>query len=133
MTEETLNSCLLLAGRIGLASVFLVSGVHKGVWYQKAVEEFRLDGVPWISITLPATIALHLIAPLCMILGYQTRIAALLLGAFLIAATFKVHAFWRMPEEAQLARSRVFTANISILGGLLLLAAAGPGRFALAP
>ena len=41
MTEETLNSCLLLAGRIGLASVFLVSGVHKGVWYQKAVEEFR--------------------------------------------------------------------------------------------
>jgi putative oxidoreductase len=133
LIEEPLDSWLLLAGRIALATVFLASGIHKGIWYQKAVEEFRRDRIPWISFFLPATIVLHLVAPLCLILGYETRVASLALAAFVTIATLKVHAYWRLPKEARLARSRVFTANVSILGGLLLLAAAGPGRFALMP
>jgi putative oxidoreductase len=133
LIEEPVASWLLLAGRISVASVFLVSGIHKGVWYQKAVEEFNIDRIPWIALTLPATIALHLIASACLILGYQTQIAALLLAVLTIAATLKVHAFWRLPKEQQLGRSRVANANLAIVGGLLILAATGPGAIALSP
>jgi putative oxidoreductase len=133
LIEETMTSWLLLAGRIALAWVFLVSGIHKGVCYQKAVEEFRIDRIPLIELMLPATIALHLVGSICLILGYQTQIAALLLAVFTVVATLKVHAFWRLPKPKQLGRSRVANANLAVVGGLLVLAATGPGAIALAP
>ena len=133
LIEEPIASWLLLAGRFSMALVFLVSGIDKGVWYQRAVEEFKIDRVPWITLTLPATVALHLIASVCLILGFETQIAALLLAFFTIVATLKVHAFWRLPKEEQLARSRIANANLAIVGGLLILAATGPGTIALSP
>ena len=133
LMEEPVASWLLLVGRISVASVFLVSGIHKGLWYQEAAQEFRIDRVPWIPLALPATVVLHLSGSICIILGYQTQIAALLLAVFMIAATLKVHAFWRLPAAEQLGRSRVANANLAIVGGLLVLAAAGPGAIALSP
>ena len=128
--DESVASFLIVFARICLALVFLVSGIHKGIWYQKAVAEFQRDNIPAIWLTLPGTIGLHLIASICLILGYQTREAALALAIFTVVATFKVHAYWRLPAEEQLGRSRVFTANLAIIGGLLLLMAAGGGNFA---
>lgn len=131
--EEPQTSILILAARILIASVFLVSGIHKGIWYGKAVAEFRNAGIPAIGLVLPATIILHLAAPIFLILGYMTREAALALAVFTVIATLKVHSYWRLPKEEQLARSRITAANLAIIGGLLLLAAAGPGQIALSP
>jgi putative oxidoreductase len=129
--DESAANFLILSARVCLALVFLVSGVHKGIWYQKAVGEFQRDRIPAIWLTLPATIGLHLIASMCLILGYQTREAALGLAIFTVVATFKVHDYWRLPADEQLGRSRIFTANLAIVGGLLLLVAVGAGDFAL--
>ena len=131
--DDSAANLLILVARGFLALVFLVSGIHKGIWYQKAVGEFQRDGIPAIWLTLPATIGLHLIASICLILGYQTREAALALAIFTVVATLKVHAYWRLPVCEQLSRSRIFTANLAIIGGLLLLVAVGGGKFALQP
>ena len=131
--DDSAANLLILAARACLASVFLVSGIHKGICYQKAVHEFQRDKIPAIWLTLPGTIGLHLIASMCLILGYQTREAALALAIFTVVATFKVHAYWHLPVEQQLGRSRIFAANIAIIGGLLLLVAVGGGKFALVP
>ncbi len=133
LIDEPLGSWMLLVGRVFLASVFLVSGVHKAIRYGDAVAEFERDEVPLIPLTLPGTILLHLIASICIILGYQTASAAVVLAAFTVVATLKVHAFWRLPEEQRLARSRIANANLCIIGGLLILAATGPGAIAIAP
>lgn len=125
--DDTTTSILMLAARLCLALVFLASGLHKAIWYQKAVLEFRRDRVPAISLILPGTILLHLMASICLIVGYQVREAALALAVFTVVATLKVHAYWRLPADQQLGRSRTFTANVAIIGGLLLLAAVGPG------
>ena len=125
--DDTIIPILMLASRVCLASVFLVSGLHKAIWYQKAVLEFQRDRIPAISLILPGTIALHLVGSICLIVGYQTREAALALAIFTAVATLKVHAYWRLPEDQQLGRSRIATANLAIIGGLLLLAAVGPG------
>lgn len=129
--DELTNTILILVARMALATVFLVSGLHKGLCYGKALAEFRRDKIPAIWFTLPATIGLHLVASTLLIIGYQTRAAALALAVFTVVATFKVHAYWRLPLEAQLGRSRIFTANLAIVGGLLLLVAVGGGEFAL--
>ncbi|MGI9235900.1 MAG: DoxX family protein [Woeseiaceae bacterium] len=129
--EEPLLSWVLLIARVSLAAVFLVSGVHKGLWYQRAADEFRLARVPVIGLTLPTTIALHLIASLCLILGIYAAEAALLLAAFTIVATVWVHPFWRFEGVKRLDRSRVALANLGLIGGLLVLAVAGPGGLAL--
>ena len=125
--DEVASGWLMLAGRVAIAVVFLVSGLHKGIWFKKAAGEFRRDGIRAIWFTLPATIVLHLAASTCLIVGYLTREAALALALFTIVATLKVHAYWRLPVEKQLARSRITTANLAIIGGLLMLAAVGPG------
>jgi putative oxidoreductase len=131
--DEFAANLLMLLARICLALVFLVSGIHKAIGYQKAVAEFQRDSIPAIWLTLPATIGLHLVASGCLILGYQTREAALALAIFTVVATLKVHAYWRLPASEQLGRSRIFTANLAIIGGLLMLVAVGGGNFALQP
>jgi putative oxidoreductase len=127
MLDDTTTPILMLAARVCLALVFLVSGLHKAIWYQKAVLEFQRDQIPAISLILPGTIVLHLLASMCLIVGYQTRAAAFALAIFTLMATLKVHAYWRLPTDQRLGRSRIFTANLAIIGGLLLLAATGPG------
>jgi putative oxidoreductase len=133
MIDDSAADFLILSARICLALVFLVSGLHKGIWYQKAVGEFQRDNIPAIWLILPGTIGLHLIASMCLILGYQTREAALALAIFTVVATFKVHAYWRWPAHEQLGRSRIFTANLAIIGGLLLLVVVGGGKLSLLP
>lgn len=129
--EEPLLSWLLLVGRMCLATVFIVSGIHKGFWREKAVAEFRDAGIPVIGLFLPLTVALHLIAPLALILGVYVRIAALALAFFTVVATVKVHCFWRMEGVERLARSRIAMAHLAVVGGLIILAAVGPGNFVL--
>jgi putative oxidoreductase len=129
--EEPLLSWLILIARLCLATVFVVSGVHKGVWYRKAVEEFRDAGVPAIGFFLPLTIALHILAPIGLITGIYVRVAASALALFTVVATLKVHCFWRMAGQERLERSRIVLANLAIVGGLIILAAVGPARFVL--
>lgn len=129
--DEPLVSWALLVGRIGLSLVYLVSAIHKGIWYEKAIEEFRRDRIPLISITLPLTILLHLVGSLGLIVGLYVTEFSLLLALFTLVATIKVHCFWRMTGEERLIRSRVALANVGLIGGLLILAVVGPGRIAL--
>lgn len=129
--EEPLLSWMILAGRLCLATVFLVSGLHKGIWYAKAVQEFRDARIPATGLFLPLTIVLHLIAPLAIVLGVLVREAALALALFTVIATWKVHCFWRMQGAERLARSRIAMAHLAVVGGLIILAAVGPGRLTL--
>jgi len=126
---DAMEAWILLLARCALAAVFLVSGIHKTLCYQKAVVEFREARVPLISIFLPATIALHILASCSIILGLYARESALLLAVFTVIATLRVHCFWRMRGAQRLARSRIAMAHLAVVGGLLLLAVAGPGPY----
>jgi putative oxidoreductase len=129
--EEPLLGWVLLAARLCLAAVFLVSGVQKALNYANAREEFHRAALPATEFLLPLTISLHLLASTGLISGIYSRESALLLAAFTVAATVKVHCFWRMAGSERLERSRIALSNLAIVGGLLLLAAIGPGRLVL--
>jgi putative oxidoreductase len=122
---------MMLVARLCLASVFLISAIHKAFWYNKAVAEFRDVGLPAASVFVPATIALHLLGSVSLIVGMYVTESALALAVFTLIVSFKVHNFWRMSGDERLERSRVFEANIAVVGGLILLAAVGPGSMVL--
>lgn len=125
--DELIASWLLFAARFLIALLFLVSGTHKAIWYQKAVQEFELAGIPLIAISLPATIILHISGAACLVAGIYTVVASLALALFTALATILVHAFWRFEGAERLERSRIFMGNFAIVGGLLSIAAIGTG------
>ena len=59
--------------------------------------------------------------------GFFTRQTAVVLAVFTVLAGFIFHAFWAAPEAAKMMQQINFLKNLSIAGGMLVLAAFGPG------
>jgi putative oxidoreductase len=74
---------------------------------------------------------LELGAGVALVIGFKVRGAALALAAFTAVATVAFHAYWSVPADQQFVQQLMFMKNLSIIGGLLTLAAAGAGSFSL--
>ena len=62
-----------------------------------------------------------------MLIGVFTRIGAVALIAFLIPVTIIYHAFWIMQSPEKDLQVVMFMKNLSILGGLMVVASFGSG------
>ena len=131
MMAEPGFSTVALVARVLLAAPYLVSGIEKSLHFQAALEEFTKARAPLLRFTTVATITLHFVGAICLITGWFAAEAAIALALFTAVATIRVHDFWNMEGEERLIRSRVALANYGLVGGLLLLAAVGPGANAL--
>lgn len=129
LSEEPLHSLALLLARLCLAAVFLVSGIHKALWFPAAAEEFRQARLPIPAVFALITVVLHLAASIGLITGFLMTESALVLALFTFLATIRVHDFWNRAPAERLAASRVALANLAVIGGLLALSAAGPGHW----
>ena len=125
------NAWQPLVGRILLVVVFAVAGLGKIPGYDGTAQYMAMNGIPLVSIALPVTIAVEIGASVLIIIGYQTRWAALALAAFTLAASLIFHQFWAVPAEQAQLQSVMFFKNLGLIGGLLLLANWGPGRLSL--
>ncbi len=119
-----MNNLLELSGRILLSLMFLTSGLGKIGGYAATQGYMESQGVP--GMLLPLVIALEVLAPLLIAVGWHTRLAALALAGFSIAAAVLFHA--NFGDQMQMI---MFMKNISIAGGFLLLAANGAGAWSL--
>ena len=113
-----------LAGRVLLASLFLLSGLSKLGAYGASAAYMSSAGVP--GALLPVVIATELLGSLAVILGWKTRIAATLLAGFSLLAAFIFHN--NFADQIQMI---MFLKNVSITGGFLLLIANGAGPLSL--
>jgi putative oxidoreductase len=109
-----------LAGRILLAAVFLISGLGKIGSYAATAGYMSSAGVP--SALLPFVIATEVVGAISIMVGWKTRIAALLLAGFTLLTAFIFH-----NNFADQIQTIMFLENVSIAGGLLLLVANGAG------
>jgi putative oxidoreductase len=112
----------LAIGRVLLAALFVLEGWSKIRGYQAAADYMDGYGVP--SVLLPAVIALELGGGLMLALGWRTRIAAVALAGFCIAAAALFHS--QLLDRNHLLH---FEKDLAIAGGLLVLAVAGAGRW----
>ena len=71
------------------------------------------------------------IGGLCLLAGFATRYASLVMLLFVIIASFSSHRYWAV-EAAQVAnQSSHFWKNVAMKGGLVLLFITGAGRLSL--
>ncbi len=110
------------AGRVLIASLFIVSGLNKLAGFEGTQGYMEALGVP--GGLLPAVIALEIFAPLAVIVGFKARIAAFLLAGFSIVSALIFHA-----DFSDQIQSLMFFKNIAIAGGFLMIVAHGPGAF----
>jgi putative oxidoreductase len=66
-----------------------------------------------------------------IMLGWRTRIAAIVLMIFTAATTALFHDFWNLTGREQINQMLHAFKNVSMIGGLLILYGGGPGRWSL--
>lgn len=126
------NDAFLLAGRIAIALLFLMGGIEKFVDFSAVAGQIASKGLPKPGILAVATALLEVGGGLLIMVGWQTRLAALALAAFTAVAAFFFHDFWNHPAGVAQTNNMIhFMKNVSIIGGFLMLAGAGAGRFSL--
>lgn len=122
-----------LAGRILLAVIFVLSGYGKVGSFAATAGAMAGKGLPMVDVLLVLTILIELGGGLAIIVGYKTRWVALAIIVFTVVATVVFHNFWAVPAEQVMQQQTHFLKNLSIIGGLLVLFAFGPGRYAVDP
>jgi putative oxidoreductase len=120
-----------LLGRTLLASVFLLTAlVSKIPEFHHVAEQMTQEGVPFPKVMLIGAILFLLAGSLSLIIGFKARIGAILLLIFTILGTYYFHHFWTFTEPEQIQEQlKSFMKNLSIIGGLLMIIANGPGAF----
>ena len=123
-STSTVKNVSEFAGRILLSVLFLLSGAGKIGAYAGTAAYMSSAGVP--GVLLPVVIATEILGAIAIILGWQTRVAALLLAGYSLLAAVIFHSNFANQIEMVM-----FLKNVSIAGGFLLLAANGAGPLSL--
>jgi len=116
-----------LAGRILLATIFILSGLTKFTDWQGTANYMASHGVPLVAVLLPLAAIIEVAGGLAVLLGSQSRPAAMMLFMFLIPTTLVFHAFWAYEGDEYVNQLHHFLKNLAIMGGLALIIGLGPG------
>lgn len=123
------HSTLLLVSRVFLAAVFIVFGIRKLLAVTGTAGYFTKLGLPMPEILVWLVILVEIGGGLLLIIGWRTRLAAWILAGFVVLATMAAHRYWEFEAAQYVAQLTNFMKNLAITGGLLSLAAMGPGRY----
>ena len=107
-----------LVGRIFISALFLISAFNKIFNLDGSIGWMEGFGVPGFLI-FPA-IAIEIILPVLVIVGYRARLAAGVLAVFCLMTAFLFH--FDFADQSQLVS---FLKNIGLAGGFLFIVANG--------
>ena len=125
----SLQNPLSLIGRALLALLFIPAGFSKIGGFAKTADYIASKGVPFQELAAAAAIGVELGMGLLLLIGWQTRWAALGIAFFTVVITFIFHNFWAVPAEQVMSQQQSFFKNIAVVGGLLTVAAWGAGAW----
>ena len=113
-----------LIGRILLSALFLIEGIGK-IFMQENVVMYMEDyGVPGM-LFIPALVV-EILFPLFLIIGYKTRLTALVMALFTFTVAIIFHTDFT--EGTQMV---FFLKDLAIAGGFMIIFAYGPNRISL--
>ena len=118
-----------LLARIMVSALFIVAGANKFMSVTGIANTLAARGFPQPTAFGYAVAALELIGGVLLLVGWKTRFAALALFAFTLGTIFVSHNFWDMQGAARATNQTQALKNLAIMGGLLMIAAVGAGRF----
>ena len=113
-----------LIGRLLISALFLISAYNKIFSIDGTMSWMEGFGIP--GFLLYPTIALEIILPLFIIIGYQARLSAGLLAVFCLATAFIFHNDFTNQMEIM-----SFLKNFGLAGGFLFILANGTRDFSI--
>jgi putative oxidoreductase len=119
----TYSPYVAATGRLLIALLFIISAVGKIASPRMTQGYIASVGLPLPLVTYFIAICLNVAGGALLIVGFQTRIVALVLAAYTVVAALAFHTNFGDPD--QLIH---FLKNIAIAGGLLQVAAFGAGK-----
>ena len=128
---EAMRDKVILIARLLLAALFVVFGWGKLIGFGGTVAEFGQAGLAFPTLAAVISVVMELGVGVAIAVGVFTRPLAVLLAVYTLATALIGHRFWTMTGAAQVEAEINFFKNVSIMGGLFLLYATGPGRFSL--
>ena len=120
-----------LAGRLMITYIFATSGIAKVFSWPDNVLYMSTRHLPMIPVLLAIATVVELAGSVCLITGYQARIAAFVMFLYTTAVTVLFHNYWAASAAMAGIQETHFRKNLAIMGGLLMLAYSGPGKWAL--
>lgn len=123
---------LLLVGRIVLVVLFVFSGAAKFMDLAGTAANIASKGLPQPMILAAVAAAAEVLGGLAIVIGFQTRLAAIGLLIYTLITAYLFHNFWAMPAGPEQMNNMIHAMkNLSIAGACLMLAATGPGRYSM--
>jgi putative oxidoreductase len=121
----------LLLARVALAALFIPGGLRKLTDLAAFTASLQKQGVPFAEVLAALGAGVEFLGGIALLIGLQTRLAALLLILFTVIATLIAHRFWDFEGAARQMQQGQFLKNLAIVGGFLALWVSGGGRYAL--
>jgi putative oxidoreductase len=117
---------LALVGRVLLASLFIPAGFAKLTAIGGTAGWFASIGLPAPTVLAVLAGLVEVVGGIAVLVGYQTRLAAIALAVFTLVATVIAHL-----DFSDQMQTLLFQKNLAVAGGFLALAAFGAGRLSL--
>jgi putative oxidoreductase len=100
-------------------------------WHNIAVQ-MDAKHVPVPPLLMVVALVLIVLGCISLLFGYHTRHGAVLLFGLTVVAAVTLHDFWHIADgPARWADFQIFSRDIAICGGLLLMVGMGAGPFAI--
>lgn len=120
------RSAVPAIGRTLIAAIFLISGLGKLMAPGATMAYIGSLGLPAPALGLIGALVLELAGAALLVLGYKTRLVALLLAAYAVVTALIFH--HALADQNQMFH---FLKNLAMAGGLLQVVAFGAGAFSL--
>lgn len=127
----SLNDYMLVAARVLLGMIFVMAGFYKLFNWSDVAFYMSAHKVPVVPLALLISLLLELVCGLSVVLGYRAEMGAAVLGFYLLPVTLIFHHFWALDGMEAQAELINCMKNLSIMGGLLLIAGHGAGPLTL--
>ena len=127
-----MKDILDLVGRILISFIFLFDAFDSIFYFKDTKETMVSYGLNWNQdLLLFGGVFLLLLGGTLVLIGYRSSFGAILLLLYWVPVTFIVHSFWNDPEDIRRFQSVMFTKNMAIVGGLLMVLVNGSGRYSI--
>ena len=113
-------------GRLLIAAIFLISGAGKLAAPAMTQGYIASVGLPLPLLAYLLAVAIEVGGGILLVVGFQTRIVALVMAVFTVATALSFHTDFA--DQSQMIN---FLKNIAMTGGLLQVVAFGAGPFSL--
>ncbi|WP_246671225.1 DoxX family protein [Mesorhizobium sp. 8] len=120
------SSLAILVGRVLLSILFILAGYSKLTDIAGTAGWFGSIGLPMPTVTTVVVGLVELLGGLAVLIGFQTRIAAIVLALFTLGATAVAHL-----DFSQAGNALMLQKNLGLTGGFLLLVALGAGAYSI--